>query len=422
MHRSRQLLTSPKLPLCRDELSRAHSVLVGAAIRMAECMGLHRDGESYGLDPLDTHVRRLVWYQLCFLDIRTCEAHGPRPAIRRDDYETKLPLNCDDEQFRKDGPAPQPEDCWTTMMWPLMRFEINEMMRIIWMDRRRLEARKITLTEVLAKIENFRRAMIEKYNHHLDDGIPLQRYARLVMHLFLCRLPVMTLHAYHINATAQLPPRLANVLITSGIMICEIGIQLETVPEFQTYKWYAGAYHQYQIALILATEIYYRPQSLEASRIWACLDYVFRLDSNLPPEAKGMLILKEVIEKMGAYHRMRKARATNSIQQAVPSRNAIIGKGAGGDTLPPHLQQQQQPSQPHGQMGGMPPGMTLPAAQPQYQGMPSNPQANWSEGTSSNTSSEHNKSQPPPPHVMMGMPGPEMRQYISVNWVRNSSP
>ena len=72
-----------KIPLCRAEVSRAHSVLVGAAIRMAECMGLHRDGETYGMNPLETQVRRLIWYQLCFLDIRTCEAQGPRPTIRR---------------------------------------------------------------------------------------------------------------------------------------------------------------------------------------------------------------------------------------------------------------------------------------------------------------------------------------------------
>ena len=31
--------------------------------------------------------------QLCFLDIRTCEATGPRPQIHKEDYDTRLPLN-----------------------------------------------------------------------------------------------------------------------------------------------------------------------------------------------------------------------------------------------------------------------------------------------------------------------------------------
>ena len=127
-----------QLPLCRAEVSRAHSVLVGAAVRMAECMGLHRDGQAYGLTPLETHVRCLVWHQLCFLDIRTCEAQGPKPAIRREDYDTKLPINCDEEALTHAVEPPEPADHWTSNTMALIRFEINEMMRIIWLDRRRL--------------------------------------------------------------------------------------------------------------------------------------------------------------------------------------------------------------------------------------------------------------------------------------------
>lgn len=102
------------------------------AVRMAECMGLHRDGEEYGLTPLETHVRRVIWNQLCFLDIRTCEAQGPRPVIRREEYDTRLPLNCDDTEVTHEN-APDPDSCagrWTPITLPLIRFEINEMMRI----------------------------------------------------------------------------------------------------------------------------------------------------------------------------------------------------------------------------------------------------------------------------------------------------
>jgi hypothetical protein len=130
-------------------VSRAHSVLLGAAIRMAECMGLHRDGEAYGMNPLETHVRRLIWHQLCFLDIRTCEAQGPRPTIRRDDFDTKLPLNIDDIDVHASGKPPIWTHRWTDATFSLIRFEINEMMRTIWVDRPRIERRKISLTAVL---------------------------------------------------------------------------------------------------------------------------------------------------------------------------------------------------------------------------------------------------------------------------------
>lgn len=292
---------------------------------MAECMGLHRDGEAYGLTPLETHVRRLIWHQLCFLDIRTCEAQGPKPVIRRDDYDTKLPLNCDEEELTHAVLPPASSDRWTSSTMALIRFEINEMMRIIWLDRRRLETHKTTLTSVLTKIENFRRRMSEKYDHLLDVSQPIQRYAKCVMYLLTYRLLVMVLHPYHSNAANPMPARLGSLLITSGIMICELAIQLETNQSFRPWAWYLGAYFQYQIALLLATEVYFRPMSREADRIWACLDYVFNMDRRLPPEVKGQQLLQDIQQKTAVYMRMRKMRGPSSMTRAQTSQTVVGG-------------------------------------------------------------------------------------------------
>jgi hypothetical protein len=287
-------------------------------------MGLHRDGQAYGLNALETHVRRLLWHQLCFLDVRTCEAQGPKPAIRREDYDTKLPLNCKEDQLSSlTDASPEPADSWTSTLLPLMRFEINEMMRIIWADRRKLEMKKTTLTAVLTKIENFRKRMLEKYDHLIDDRVPIQHYAKLVMHLLMYRLHAMVLHPYHANTVTPLPPRLTGVLIQAGIMIVELSIVLETLPEFRDWWWYLGAYSQYQIALLLATEMFYRPDNREAARIWACLDYVFQLDLSMPWEQKGRVILGEIMRKRGVYDSMRKVRAPTAMAKAVPDKQAV---------------------------------------------------------------------------------------------------
>lgn len=39
------------IPLCRGEISRAHLTLVGSAVRLGECMGLHRDGTQVFFNP-----------------------------------------------------------------------------------------------------------------------------------------------------------------------------------------------------------------------------------------------------------------------------------------------------------------------------------------------------------------------------------
>ncbi|KAI1312520.1 hypothetical protein F5Y03DRAFT_390864 [Xylaria venustula] len=340
------------IPICRAEVSRAHSVLVGAAVRMAECMGLHRDGETYGLTPLETHVRRLVWHQLCFLDIRTCEAQGPKPVIRREDYDTKLPVNCNEEDLVATAGArpPEPSDAWTTNTLPLIRFEINEMMRSIWVDRRRLETRRTTLTAVLTKIENFRRRMTAKYDPLLDVSQPQQRYAKCIMYLLTYRLHIMVLHPYYANALHPMPPRLSHLLITSGIMVIELAIQLETNPLFQDWTWYIGAYFQFQIAILLATEVYFHPQSREADRIWSCLDYVFGLDRKVPQATKCRQLLSEISSRTAVYMRRRKMRGPSTTARATVSANAVAGTSPSPPGHPPppppqYLGGQKQPAQ-----------------------------------------------------------------------------
>ena len=309
---------------------------------MAECMGLHRDGETYGLTPLETHVRRLVWHQLCFLDIRTCEAQGPKPVIRREDYDTKLPVNCDEEDLlaTAGAPPPEPSDSWTTNTLALIRFEINEMMRAVWVDRRRLETRRTTLTAVLTKIENFRQRMSEKYDPLLDMSLPQQRYAKCIMYLLTYRLHIMVLHPYYANALHPMPPRLSHLLITSGIMVIELAIQVETNPLFQDWAWYMGAYFQFQIAILLATEVYFRPQTREADRIWSCLDYVFGLDRKLAPETKCMNLLSEISSRTAVYMRKRKMRGPSTTARAAVSANAVAGTSP---PPPPPLGQHHQP-------------------------------------------------------------------------------
>lgn len=205
MHSS---LTSLQIPLCRDQLSRAHSALCGTAIRLAECMGLHKDGTDFGLNPVETHVRRLLWYQLCFLDIRTCEAQGPRPQIRTGEYDTKLPLNVDATNIDQSYGPSEPQQCWTDMTMFLIRTRCNEMQRVLWTDRLKIEKKQMSLTQVLGKIENFRRIMDEEFLPLMDENIPIQRAGLLIYKILTTRMHITVLHRYHNSVSQAIPGRL----------------------------------------------------------------------------------------------------------------------------------------------------------------------------------------------------------------------
>jgi hypothetical protein len=207
------------IPMCRAEVSRSHSALVGTAVRLAECMGLHRDGTAYGIGPVETHVRRLVWYQLCFLDIRTCESQGPRPSIREGEFDTRIPLNLDDVGFGKSLAPKTSASHWTEMTFPIIRMECNEMMREIWVDRPRLEKKQMSLTALLGKIENFKRITLEKYTPLFDDSVPIKYLTRLVMNILIARMYIMVLHRYHSSVHVRIPYVLSLARVVSARLI-----------------------------------------------------------------------------------------------------------------------------------------------------------------------------------------------------------
>jgi len=280
-------------------------------------MGLHRDGTEYGLKPIETHVRRIIWHQLCILDIRTCEAQGPRPGIRVDEFDTQFPLNVDDIDLDQTTPPMKSAERWTDMTFALMRMECNEMLRVLWFDRPRLEKKQISLTAVLGKIENFKKVIYEKFLPMMDENIPIQQCAKTVMDIMLTRMHIMILHRYHNSVAYRIPDRLRQIILTSGTEQLEASVNLDTNPRFAPWTWYAGAIQQYQTAFLLLAEVFAYPMRKEADRIWRCLDFVFEPPLHLTRDQKARLILVEIRDRMGVYRDARKLRAPTGMLQRI---------------------------------------------------------------------------------------------------------
>lgn len=74
-------------------------ILTGVAIRMAQRMGLHRDGEKLGLPPFDVQMRRRLFYQIIPLDGIASQMSGTGISIMPDTWDTLQPLNINDDQI-----------------------------------------------------------------------------------------------------------------------------------------------------------------------------------------------------------------------------------------------------------------------------------------------------------------------------------
>lgn len=321
--------------MVRYEVSRAHSVLVGTTIRLAECLGVHRDPEEYGHGPVETHIRRMIWYQLCFLDLRTSEFQGPRHTIRREDFSTKFPLNVDDLHLAPPAVGPLSDvPAFTDITLTRIRFECHELLRLMSTERDRLDKGTVSITAVLGKIEAFRKAAYGKYGPliYVPNPQPVQRLAQLALSILLCRAYISIVHRYHNNNTVRVPDRLRQIIITTGAQLLEDAIALETTPELQPWAWYASSFSLYHIALLLLVEVWTYPMRREADRIWRCLDFIFETQptpqlagclgqgSSLHEvisqrEAKGRSLITQLRDRIETFREMRKMRIPLSMAE-----------------------------------------------------------------------------------------------------------
>ena len=298
-------------------------------------MGLHKDPSEYSISPIECQVRRLIWHQICFLDLRTCEATGPRPQIRPDDYETRLPLNIDDIDLDRAEHGDTSIDIehdrpyFTDMTITRMRFECYGLSRYIWNERPKLEKKsregdkKVTITSLLARIQSFMAAMEKTYLPMLTRTAPLHVLASEIYSILSNKLYIQILQMYLSSDKSRMPDRLRQIVLSAAIMILEHSQNIEQQPMLSTWSWYIGALHQYHTALLILNELYAQPGEPDMEqRAWRVLDFVFGMGPGMTNREKTRVVLEELVNKMHVYASVKRWRAPIDMPPTKPRTHA----------------------------------------------------------------------------------------------------
>ncbi|KAL3494387.1 fungal-specific transcription factor domain-containing protein [Aspergillus germanicus] len=102
-------------------------IVTGIAVRLAQRMSLHRDGETLGLPPFEVQMRRRVFWQLLPLDSFASQASGVGISFPPNSWDTKPPLNINDIDISP-GMTEQPIERKgaTEMIFCLSRLQIHD--------------------------------------------------------------------------------------------------------------------------------------------------------------------------------------------------------------------------------------------------------------------------------------------------------
>lgn len=175
-------------------------MLVAIIVRIAQSLGLHRDGSLFRMSAFETEMRRRIWHEICYLDLRTAEDHGCDPSIPTISFDTQLPLNINDKDLSEDPNAPPPVPCsgFTEMTLALVKFEMLDCFRSLFKNEpgasRCASSIKITIQEKEEKIALAKRTIEEKYLSWLDGQEPLQKVVFVMLQVLVRKAMISLYH------------------------------------------------------------------------------------------------------------------------------------------------------------------------------------------------------------------------------------
>ncbi|KKA19657.1 C6 transcription factor, partial [Rasamsonia emersonii CBS 393.64] len=276
----------------RQDDTRFVWTLSAVVLRLATGLGLHRDGTNFGLSPFETEMRRRAWWHICILDLRAAEDHGTDPMINDVMYDTRLPLNINDDDIGPDTKTPPPErEGCTDMTFSLIRCEVTLVYRrLTYAPPGTACPLPQTLEERDKMVERLNNRLNERYIRHCDMSIPLQWACATVARLIVAKLWLIVHHPLAKNEKIPaLSQEARNRLLLTSIEILEFSHLLKTNENTARWGWLFRTHIQWHAVAFVLAELCVRPLCPGVDRAWAAVNSVFNDWEQQATQKKGML-------------------------------------------------------------------------------------------------------------------------------------
>ncbi|KAI9773754.1 MAG: hypothetical protein M1835_006104 [Candelina submexicana] len=257
--------------------------LCGLAIRIAQSLGLHRDGSAFGLSPYETEMRRRIWWSICILDIRVSEEHGSDPTIIEQSFDTKLPLNVNDDQLEPEAKDPpiEHQGC-TDMTFCLIRYEVSNTMRRLdytppGPGYHRDMRSAVPLAEKEKWIEDCHQRLEDKYLRYCDMTVPLYWVTATVARLIMAKMWLIVHHPFQRqDGGFSLPQDTKDRLFATSVEVIEYSRMLETERTTVKWGWLFRSFIQWHAVAFILSELCVRTRGVEVDRAWQMIETVFK--------------------------------------------------------------------------------------------------------------------------------------------------
>ncbi|KAM6521638.1 hypothetical protein FSOLCH5_006394 [Fusarium solani] len=276
-------------------------MMTGLLIRMAQALGLHRDGSRFPhLTPFEVEQRRRLWWMICVIDVRASEDQGTEFTISRDSFDTKMPLNINDEDLDPDTKEiPPARESLTDISFALAMLELSDVSKQIMASTINgvglgLDEQTRLLDEVCERVEHgYFQFSVERGDVLHWVGLTCLRLMRSKL-ILLIYLP--TLFA---SPDERFSEEVRDKLLVAAIEVAEYNHALNSEQKCRQWRWIYQTYTHWYAIVYLMIEICRRKWSPVIERAWVDLHSSWLIPSqrNMSKHSRVWVPLRKLMAK-----------------------------------------------------------------------------------------------------------------------------
>ncbi|KAH7082964.1 hypothetical protein BKA63DRAFT_140631 [Paraphoma chrysanthemicola] len=257
---------------------RAVYSMTGVAVRIAQTMGLDRDGTSLGLSPFETELRRRIWWQIKLHDFRTAELCGLAKFRDLDlgAESPRFPTNLDDDQLHPGMTSLVGEvDKVTDVLFVVFRCEMTNFAasRVaefrkqgkdpsMWaLHTQDQSAKARAFTELQDTLES-------KYLRYCDPSRPLHLLTMLVGRYGMNVVKFLTNHPRKWISLEQTPVEEKRLVWDVSINLLEQHDMVQSNPMLKSFSWHATYFQQWHAFIHVLDVLRAEPFTKDAVKAW----------------------------------------------------------------------------------------------------------------------------------------------------------
>ncbi|KAI1433855.1 fungal-specific transcription factor domain-containing protein [Xylaria sp. CBS 124048] len=263
------------------------TMLTGLVVKIAQSLGLHRDGTHFdSLSVYEIEMRRRLWWAICVLDLRSAEDQGCELTVVEQSFDTRFPLHVNDEDITHDMTEFPPERTGSTdMTFCEIRYEICAFSRSLHSGAN--DPSGLRPKDSPMAVEEREERLLEMYEYidkkylrscEAKETDLLHWTSALLARLIMSKMSLVIYQPLMPSTGTELPSDVRDRLFMASIEVVEYIRVLTLEPKIRRWRWLFQTYNQWHALAYLLLEVCRRSWSASVERGWVALNAAFRLD------------------------------------------------------------------------------------------------------------------------------------------------